>query len=474
MLRRNQLMKTIGFRYKSPCVAKQCRGSFTSFRVNKLSVILSLTLFLTLSGSNSVYSVPGFARQTGLSCSACHNIFPEINSFGREFKLNGYTLTNINTLIEKNDKEEILLKLLSYSPLSAMLQTSFTNLNAKLPGTQNNNVEFPQQFSLFYTGLISPHLGTFLQLTYSGQEGSLGMDNAEIRYNNMTMLGSKRLIYGVTLNNNPSVQDVWNSIPAWRFPYATSDDAPSPAAAPLIERALAQQVAGLGVYGFFNNLIYGELTVYRSAEQGVASPPGISSNGIIQGVAPYWRVALQHEWNKHYLEVGTTGMMTRLYPSGTTGLTDRYTDLGLDMQYEYKFPKSILKIHPSWFHESQKLNATFDAGNSQNKNNSLNSLKVSAELYSEKGLGATLGYFNISGSNDNKLFSSTSVTGSRTGSPDSNGLIAELSYLPWYNTKFSLQYTMYNKFNGASNNYDGFGRNAADNNTLYLLVWLCF
>jgi hypothetical protein len=33
---------------------------------------------------------------------------------------------------------------------------------------------------------------------------------------------------------------------------------------------------------------------------------------------------------------------------------------------------------------------------------------------------------------------------------------------------------MYSKFNGASNNYDGFGRNASDNNTFYLLGWLMF
>jgi hypothetical protein len=33
---------------------------------------------------------------------------------------------------------------------------------------------------------------------------------------------------------------------------------------------------------------------------------------------------------------------------------------------------------------------------------------------------------------------------------------------------------MYQKFNGAETNYDGYGRNASDNNTLYLLIWLMF
>ena len=38
----------------------------------------------------------------------------------------------------------------------------------------------------------------------------------------------------------------------------------------------------------------------------------------------------------------------------------------------------------------------------------------------------------------------------------------------------SLQYIIYNQFNGSSTNYDGFGRDASDNNTLYFLIWTAF
>jgi hypothetical protein len=63
---------------------------------------------------------------------------------------------------------------------------------------------------------------------------------------------------------------------------------------------------------------------------------------------------------------------------------------------------------------------------------------------------------------------------SANGSPDSSGMLAELDWLPWLNTKFGLQYTDYNKFDGASSNYDGAGRNAHDNNTTYAYIWLIF
>ncbi len=52
--------------------------------------------------------------------------------------------------------------------------------------------------------------------------------------------------------------------------------------------------------------------------------------------------------------------------------------------------------------------------------------------------------------------------------------MAEINYVPWLNTKFSIQYTGFNKFQGLSSNYDGTGRNARDNNTLYLLGWLSY
>ena len=67
-----------------------------------------------------------------------------------------------------------------------------------------------------------------------------------------------------------------------------------------------------------------------------------------------------------------------------------------------------------------------------------------------------------------------SVVGFANGSPDSKGWIAELTWIPWQNVKLLAAVLPYHKFNGASTNYDGNGRNASDNDTLYLLGWLAF
>lgn len=46
--------------------------------------------------------------------------------------------------------------------------------------------------------------------------------------------------------------------------------------------------------------------------------------------------------------------------------------------------------------------------------------------------------------------------------------------MPNSDVKVSLKYVMYSHFNGARENYDGSGRNAKDNNTLYLETWFNF
>ena len=66
------------------------------------------------------------------------------------------------------------------------------------------------------------------------------------------------------------------------------------------------------------------------------------------------------------------------------------------------------------------------------------------------------------------------MTGSGNGSPDSAGTILEFNYLPRRDIRFTLQFTHYSKFNGASRNYDGLGRNASANDTVYLLGWFMF
>jgi len=191
-------------------------------------------------------------------------------------------------------------------------------------------------------------------------------------------------------------------------------------------------------------------------------------------VAPYWRFALQKQWGSQYLMVGTFGLRTSLYPDMLSGPRDTYSDVGIDAQFESKAGTGNVVVRGSWIHESQKLDATFANGGSANPKNTLKTLRMNASWYPRQWVGLSGGYFTTTGSTDAGLYGPADVEGSANGNPKTTGLVGELDFNPWENTRIGLQYTNYMKFNGGSTNYDGMGRNASGNNTLFAFVWLAF
>jgi hypothetical protein len=423
-------------------------------------------------------AVPSFARQTGMSCTMCHTVWPQLTPFGRTFKLNGYTMS-------KTGK-----KYQFPPPVAGMFEGSFTHTDkAQPPGAApnnsqaNDNVNLPQQASVFYAGKIYDKLGAFMQLTYDGVGNTFFIDNTDIRFADTTKIADKLLVYGISFNNNPTVQDVYNTTPAWGFPFASSSVAPGPAAGAVIDGALASQVSGLGAYLYWNNLIYGEVNFYRTAANSYSQPlsAGTVITSLVDGIAPYWRLFVQHQWGKHSLEVGHYGMVTHIFPGGQTrGSTDEFIDIAFDAQYQYISRRHKFAILGTWIHEIQNWNASYALGDTANRHDTLETIRVNCNYsyWSDYGtFGGTVAFFNIFGNRDTGLYAPDPLDGSKSGLPNTNGVIIQGEYLPpiWgRRSKIVVQYTLYSNFNGAGTDYDGSARNASDNNTLYLLAWLMF
>ena len=131
-------------------------------------------------------------------------------------------------------------------------------------GFSTNDNTFDEATSVFFGGQIYCNFGAFSQGTYERPGSSCFLDNTDIRYANKFKLGESDVVYGVTANNNPTVQDPWNTTPAWSFPFVAASDAlaPTPAAGTMIEGTFAGRVAGTGVYIFANDKFYLEGTAY--------------------------------------------------------------------------------------------------------------------------------------------------------------------------------------------------------------------
>ena len=176
-------------------------------------------------------------------------------------------------------------------------------------------------------------------------------------------------------------------------------------------------------------------------------------------------------------------MRTRLAAGGSSttpvsispGAPDVFTDLGLDAQYQYVGNDHIVTAQASWIHEHEDWRGRFGAGTVSNSSDSLDQIRLTASYFYQRQFGGSLSFTHVDGRGDPLLYAPAVTTGSGNGSPASQWETAEFDYLPWLNTKIFLQYTLYQKFNGASNAYDGVsGRTAADNNTIFLGLWTSF
>ncbi|MDE2165289.1 MAG: hypothetical protein KGJ66_02990 [Alphaproteobacteria bacterium] len=430
-----------------------------------------LALFLAAPQANAL---PSFARQTGQQCAACHNGFPELTPYGRLFKLNGYVFGGGQS---------------NLPPLAAMIVEDYTHTQAGQSGGAkahygpNNNFSL-NAASLFYGGRILGDygLGAFAQVTYNDPSRNFHWDNTDVRWAHAMTIYGDETVFGVSLNNNPGISDVWNTTPAWRYPFQSSS-LTSPPGATLMISTYGQQVLGASAYVFWNRLVYAEAGAYHTLPPDVISALGMTENGSdsFSGLAPYWRLAFQPQWGPNSLEVGTFGMEANIYPGRVHGFgTDDKTDLGFDVQYQYLTDAHSVSAQASWISEHQHLNSTFTRNNSSNLNDQLHSFNLKTTYSYEQTYYATLAYSRIQGSGDPGVYSSSS----RLSSPNSDWWTIEGDYMPfnhggpsfwpWLNMKLGLQYIWYTKFNGATNNYDNNGHNAADNNTLYAFAWFAF
>lgn len=453
------------------------RVRFPGRRARGLRLLLSAAFVSSLLLAAPTWALPSFAQQLGVGCAQCHtaSFGPALTQFGREFKLNGYTLGGQSSI-----------------PLAAMVNYNFTHTDAGVPGgaaphyDDNDNFAF-SEVAAFFAGRISDHFGGFAQVTYSGVDRATAWDNVDMRFVDRRNLGGYDVIWGLSLNNNPTIQDLWNSTPGWGFPYTSSDLAPTPAAAPLIDGGIAQQVLGLTAYAEINDLLYAEFGGYENLSNSALDNLGVedpASLDHVKGFAPYWRLALQHEFAPHYVSAGIFGLSTDLYPGNDRSEgSNRYTDFGYDATYEYAAGgPSTWNVNASYIHEDQSLGASYKLGDSSGKSKTLNEFKLNAQYTYDQTYLVIGGLFDTWGPRNAALYAPDPVDGSANGSPNSKGYVLEVDWVPWgkltsvaqpwMNARFGLQYTGYTEFNGGDNNYDGFGRSAGDNNTLYMFIWL--
>jgi hypothetical protein len=377
------------------------------------------------------------------------------------------------------------------------VQTSFTNTQSALPdGTQphhyntNNNFAL-DQISLFVAGRVSENTGGFMQFTWSDVSNQVNVDNADLRpYTKLFTIGEDTdLRLGSTINNNPTVQDPWNTTPAWGYPYIASQIAPTPAAAPALER-FGGSTIGYTVYAWYDKKLYLEAGAYTTPSAWMLARFGNTLDpGAIMGGAPYVRAAYEWQWNNQAAHVGALFLSANVNPVDPTskGFTstgvagqDKYVDYALDAGYQFLGDGThIVTAQALYTHEDSRLNATAAMAGPDSPNTfHLGKVNTNVSYWYQNTYGATLGWTKTWGS------ANPFQVASANNKPNSNWFTLEADWVPFgkatsawapfANLKLGVQYTIYTQFDGGTSNFDGAGRSAGDNNTLLVFAWLAF
>ncbi|MCK9380951.1 MAG: cytochrome C [Sulfuritalea sp.] len=474
-------------------------------------------------------ALPLFARQTGQNCVSCHagGQFPELTPYGRMFKLTGYTIGQRVAV-----------------PISAMGQITYAKVRDTSKSDdpqadfQKNGSPVFSGGSLFFGGKVTDNIGAFVQWTYdnyAGQrvgdsgnndgtfQGKPSADNIDLRYADRFIDANRDLVVGVSVNNNPSVSDPWNTAAAW-MQYVPAASVTShrfaDANTPFPGNSTGGNVAGINAYAYLNKMVYAELGFYQTANKGFSfMSGGVNDAGTtkLKGANnPYWRLALTHEWGAHNLMVGATGMVAHIYDDNVDtsdpNSIHRVENAGIDAQYQYILDPHTITAQVAYMRQKTNYSANTIAANAgigsplgfvasdgvtpladANDSDTTNTFRAKLSYVYQAKYGGSLAYFNLTGTTNTESQSSgydpvtgtiastdplglgsilsTRVGGNLSGNPATRGFTYEAFWMPVQYVRVGAQYTAYNKFNGASDNYDGLGRNARDNNTLFFYVW---
>jgi hypothetical protein len=229
----------------------------------------------------------------------------------------------------------------------------------------------------------------------------------------------------------------------------------------------------------------------------------------LHGLNPYWRLAWNHEWGAHSLMLGTGGMVARVYDdpldTSDTSTLHRFQDWNIDAQYQYLLdPHAVTaqlvfaqqRHHLPGFLAGQAsgfVNASGQPLAPSSSTDTTQLVRAKLSYVYQARYGGSLGLFSLTGNTDTANQSSgfdpatltitsdpaaqapsTRVSGNLSGNPGTRGWTVEAFWMPLQYLRVGAQYTGYARFNGAASNYDGFGRNARDNNSLFLYVWAAY
>jgi len=270
----------------------------------------------------------------------------------------------------------------------------------------------------------------------------------------------------------PPVGNVWLALPVSGVPGAMPTYRFMPDASDFTDDPNSPTFDIGGYNAMWDDMRFSEMSAYGGLARDtlrVAGMRAIDGSDGVSGAIPYGRLTLERDFlDAHQqLALGAYGAQVSVRQTAISGFgNDSYTDIAADGSWRFvahpeRSLSDMFTAHVIVLHESESLIAS-NAIYGTRKSDELTEFRGDLSWSRGGNIAPAVQYFRIAGSSDPVRL------GTLDGSPNSNGFIAGLDYLPsddarsplnWFNVKLSLEFVSYSEFDGTS-------RDAAHNNTV--------
>lgn len=378
-------------------------------------------------------AVPSYARQIQKPCTACHTIWPNLNQYGRQFKVKAYTDVSPEWQMINKDR----LNLMYVFPVSARaIFLPYTHEVDKVAGINSNSTEL-DQIALFVASRVFDYAGVFASAEWSPDDGTFTVPTAKLAFqypvsegNTLGLVVFKGLAPSADPFNSLGGRDrplpfgdesiPWVLTKGWTFDYWSEDN------------------LGMVTHGYFlGNRLYAAIGALRGGDSSDAGF-GFSNNKNQDPFDGYFRLAWDQKLPNGAVTFGGawyTGSQRILASDGSTEFQSRVNRGYLDASLEQNYGEDHLVEVQALFGYGKETNALGDG-----QVRKFGGYYVEASYFFQRTIGL-VGSYNTLNVKD-VLVSDPSVTGTGTDENRKNTWLVSLNYLPWLNTKVALQYAV--------------------------------
>ncbi len=420
----------------------------------KPHLYLCFCLMIAVSAISAVlapeaYAVPSFAKQTGRPCSGCHTIWPRLNATGREFKVQGYT--EVADDYPRLDKDG--LDLLKYGP---PLSVSLINLPYSKKSGSDAETRIPEEVAIFFAGRMTPNIGAFVEPKWDRDSHQFSLELVKLS-------GAKKVdentIGIVLLKSDIAGADPYNTI---RFTAFQTLNTPAifgqTRAAGDFFAASDTENMGIVLNGMFFKSLYAAVGGFR----GDGNAANVNSDPVDLFGRLVFEYALTGETvaslggfyydgrqrYDHSFEVPVAQPGTGVVLPTPITLAPYITNIkrqGIDFQFQRESAPHIFEAVAVYmagrdsnvdvFGEPIEPTSVTPPVAGPGREIKFTGYYAEVSYFYDRMYGLTVGYDHFRSSQDSSL--------------DKKGPTFNVAYLPWPNTKFAVEYSMFDLAEGA-------------------------